>query len=134
MDLHEELLRGVDRRGTHCFKWDSTPKGVIPMFVADMDFPCAEGIMDALRRRLEHPALGYTMHDDADDTALIDYYFRHHGVSVKPEDLVFTPGVVDSLLTTIMDKTMLKLIIWYDNEAGFTNQLLRLITMVAGRM
>ena len=87
MDLHEELLRGVDRRGTHCFKWDSTPEGVIPMFVADMDFPCAEGIMDALRRRLEHPALGYTMHDDADDTALIDYYFRHHGVSVKPEDL-----------------------------------------------
>ena len=72
MDLHEELLRGVDRRGTHCFKWDSTPEGVIPMFVADMDFPCAEGIMDALRRRLEHPALGYTMHDDADDTALID--------------------------------------------------------------
>lgn len=54
MDLHEELLRGVDRRGTHCLKWDSTPEGVIPMFVADMDFPCAEGIMDALRRRLEH--------------------------------------------------------------------------------
>ena len=101
MDLHEELLRGVDRRGTHCFKWDSTPEGVIPMFVADMDFPCAEGIMDALRRRLEHPALGYTMHDDADDTALIDYYFRHHGVSVKPEDLVFTPGVVDSLLLAV---------------------------------
>ena len=60
-----------------------------------------EGIMDALRRRLEHPALGYTMHDDADDTALIDYYFRHHGVSVKPEDLVFTPGVVDSLLLAV---------------------------------
>ena len=57
--------------------------------------------MDALRRRLEHPALGYTMHDDADDTALIDYYFRHHGVSVKPEDLVFTPGVVDSLLLAV---------------------------------
>ena len=42
-------------------------------------------------------------------------------------------GVVDSLLTTVMDKTMLKLIIWYDNEAGFTNQLLRLVRLVGVR-
>jgi glyceraldehyde 3-phosphate dehydrogenase len=35
-------------------------------------------------------------------------------------------GVVDSLLTSVMDKTLLKLIIWYDNEAGFTNQMARL--------
>lgn len=42
-------------------------------------------------------------------------------------------GVVDSLLTAVMDKRLLKLIIWYDNEAGFTNQLLRLIRMVASK-
>lgn len=40
-------------------------------------------------------------------------------------------GVVDSLLTSVMDKTMVKLIIWYDNEGGYTNQLLRLIKKVA---
>lgn len=40
-------------------------------------------------------------------------------------------GVVDGLLTTVMNDTQLKLIIWYDNEAGFTNQLLRLIRKVA---
>ena len=40
-------------------------------------------------------------------------------------------GVIDSLATHVMDGTMAKLIIWYDNEAGFTNQLLRLMTMVA---
>ncbi len=43
-------------------------------------------------------------------------------------------GVIDALCTTVMDKTMLKLIIWYDNEAGFTNQLLRLIRLVAKGM
>ena len=42
-------------------------------------------------------------------------------------------GVVDSLLTAVMDKRMLKLIIWYDNEAGFTNQLARLVRLVGGR-
>ncbi len=40
-------------------------------------------------------------------------------------------GVVDSLSTTVMDKSMLKLIIWYDNESGFANQLLRLMKKVA---
>jgi glyceraldehyde 3-phosphate dehydrogenase len=41
-------------------------------------------------------------------------------------------GVVDSGLTRVMGGTQVKLIIWYDNEAGFTNQLLRLTKKVAG--
>ena len=43
-------------------------------------------------------------------------------------------GVVDLLSTSVMSGDMLKVLIWYDNEAGFTNQLLRLITMVGGKM
>lgn len=39
-------------------------------------------------------------------------------------------GVVDALSTQVLAGTMLKLLIWYDNEAGFTNQLLRLLRMV----
>ena len=31
----------VDRRGTSCVKWGSTPQGVLPMWVADMDFETA---------------------------------------------------------------------------------------------
>ena len=43
-------------------------------------------------------------------------------------------GVVDGLSTEVVDGKMLKLFIWYDNEAGFTNQLLRLIRMVAASL
>ena len=39
-------------------------------------------------------------------------------------------GVVDALTTQVMDGTLLKLIVWYDNEAGFTNQLVRLLRLV----
>lgn len=39
-------------------------------------------------------------------------------------------GVVDALSTQALDGTMVKLLIWYDNESGFTNQLLRLLHMV----
>ncbi|PKN09678.1 MAG: type I glyceraldehyde-3-phosphate dehydrogenase [Deltaproteobacteria bacterium HGW-Deltaproteobacteria-8] len=40
-------------------------------------------------------------------------------------------GVVDAGLTTVMDGTQVKVIVWYDNEAGFTHQLVRLIRKVA---
>lgn len=43
-------------------------------------------------------------------------------------------GVVDALTTKVMDGTMLKLLVWYDNEAGFTNQLVRLIRLMAKNM
>jgi len=43
-------------------------------------------------------------------------------------------GVVDCGLTRVMGGTQLKLIVWYDNEAGFTNQLLRLTRKVAGML
>ncbi|MFP4071332.1 MAG: type I glyceraldehyde-3-phosphate dehydrogenase [Desulfovibrionales bacterium] len=43
-------------------------------------------------------------------------------------------GVVDGLTTTVMNGTMLKLIIWYDNESGFSHQLLRLTRKVAATL
>ncbi len=39
-------------------------------------------------------------------------------------------GVVDSLCTMVSERNLVKAIVWYDNEAGFTNQLVRLIELV----
>jgi glyceraldehyde 3-phosphate dehydrogenase len=43
-------------------------------------------------------------------------------------------GVVDAACTTVMNGTMVKLIVWYDNEAGFTYQLLRLARKVGASL
>lgn len=43
-------------------------------------------------------------------------------------------GVIDSLCTSVMDGNMVKVLIWYDNEAGFTNQLARLLRMVGASL
>ena len=43
-------------------------------------------------------------------------------------------GVIDSLCTCVMEGNMLKLLIWYDNEAGFTNQLSRLLKKVGASL
>lgn len=99
--MNLSLEAGIDRRGTQCLKWDTTPDGVLPMWVADMDFPCAPGILEALRKRLEHPVFGYTRMSDADKQAIVDYYARRHGMKLCGEEMLFTPGVVDSLLLSV---------------------------------
>lgn len=43
-------------------------------------------------------------------------------------------GVIDAPLTTVLDGNLVKIIIWYDNETGFTHQLKRLVSMVAKSM
>ena len=40
-------------------------------------------------------------------------------------------GVVDGLTTSVIDKRLAKIIVWYDNESGFTHQLLRLTEKAA---
>ena len=40
-------------------------------------------------------------------------------------------SVVDSKASQVLDGTLAKVLCWYDNEAGFTHQLVRLIKKVA---
>ena len=55
----------IDRRATNSYKWDSAPEGVLPMWVADMDFRTAPAIIDALQKRVAHGIFGYTRVPDA---------------------------------------------------------------------
>ena len=53
------------RENTNCAKWDSVVsvfgnKDIIPMWVADMDFPAAKPIVEALKKRAGHEFYGYT--------------------------------------------------------------------------
>ena len=54
----------INRRDTGCVKWDEGEEGVIPMWVADMDFPVAPAIQEAIRKRAQHPVFGYTYVQD----------------------------------------------------------------------
>ena len=53
---------GLDRRGTRCEKWDGTEKeSVLPLWVADMDFPSPPEVAEAIAVRALHPTYGYTL-------------------------------------------------------------------------
>lgn len=82
-----------DRHGTDSKKWSLYPADVLPMWVADMDFPVAEPIVEALHKRLEHPLLGYGVAQDNLRQTVVDYLWRRYAWRVQPEELVFLPGV-----------------------------------------
>ncbi|HBF28694.1 MalY/PatB family protein [Rhizobium sp.] len=82
-----------DRRGTGSNKWSKYPEDVLPMWVADMDFPAAPEIVDAIRARLEHPILGYGVAKDALRAQIVADMQRKYGWTIQADDIVFLPGV-----------------------------------------
>ncbi|MBU4352968.1 MAG: putative C-S lyase, partial [Nanoarchaeota archaeon] len=51
--------RRIERRGSNAIKWEFYPADVLPLWVADMDFPAPEPILAALRAKVEHGIFGY---------------------------------------------------------------------------
>ena len=93
---------GIRRRGTECEKWDGMiaetgDETMIPMWVADMDFPSPPAIRDALADVLARGTWGYTISGDADRQALCDYWARRHGVTIAKESVLLSPCVVTGL-------------------------------------
>ena len=91
-----------DRKNTNCFKWDFIQSifgndDVIPMWVADMDFPVATPIVEALKRRAEHEFYGYTKASTDVIQSVVDRMWDKYAWKIKPEWIVFTPGVVPAL-------------------------------------
>jgi cysteine-S-conjugate beta-lyase len=82
-----------DRVGTGCSKWSAYPPGVLPMWVADMDFAVAPAIVEALRRRVAHPIYGYAVAEDALREQIVGDMLKHYRWAIAPDDIVFLPGV-----------------------------------------
>jgi cysteine-S-conjugate beta-lyase len=94
------------RLNTNSAKWDACKvlfgsDDVIPMWVADMDFPTAQPIVEALENRASHPFYGYSMSGQGLAKALVDRVQRKYGWKIKPEWVVFTPGVVTALTIAV---------------------------------
>ena len=96
--------RVIERRGTHATKWDMMAKlsGInaadgIPMWVADMDFAAPPGVTQALAAVVERGVHGYYADNGSWAKALADWLARRHGLSIDPEWVSPTPGVVSGL-------------------------------------
>lgn len=106
--------RPIDRDNTGSVKWDCylTTTGVskfnaaarkktvpapLSMWVADMDFPSPQPVVQALQQRLQHPILGYTRVSEDFREAICQWMRRRQDWSVQPDWIFPVPGVVPAL-------------------------------------
>ncbi len=98
--------RHIERRNTDSLKYDfavrrGRPADVLPLWVADMDFQTSGFIIDALTQRAQHGIFGYTETREDYFEAVAGWMKRHHGMDLKINWLVKTPGVVFALAMAV---------------------------------
>ena len=104
--MRYDFDRITDRRNTDSLKFDfaverGKPADVLPLWVADMDFPAPQPVLDRLRALTEHGIFGYS--DVKDDYYQIVAGWFERRLSWRPEAewLVKTPGVVFALAMAV---------------------------------
>jgi cystathionine beta-lyase len=84
----------IDRRASESAKWHRYGEDVLPLWVADMDFPAPEPVIRALRERLAHPLFGYALEPPEFRPVIIERLKRLYGWEVQSEAILLVPGVV----------------------------------------
>lgn len=123
----------VHRIGTESIKWDRCEeifgrKGLLPMWVADADWPSPPEIKEAFQRLLQHGIYGYSLPTDEHREIVVDFVKRHYQWTIEPEWILFTSGVVPSLhmavksFTNPGDEVVLQSPVYYPFYSAIKNQ------------
>ncbi len=104
----------MDRAGKDAIALDAIGKGsiaprspregfdVIPMWIADMNFPVVPTITEALTERISHPAYGYFSARDEYFDSIIEWQRRRNGIEgLSREHIGYENGVLGCLISTL---------------------------------
>lgn len=90
----------IDRQTDYdCAKWNYYEDGVIPLWVADMDFRSPEPVIRALHNRIDHGVFGYQMDCPDLRQVLVERLRDRHNMTAATDQLLFLPGLVFGLNT-----------------------------------
>lgn len=120
----DEIIKRVN---TNSVKWEFIPAGdetvknkLLPLWIADMDFTCAEPILEALRERVDHGIFGYSSPYSSDYLLAVTSWFKSTADwEINPEHLVVSTGVVPALsllirgLTNVNDGIIIQRPVYY---------------------
>lgn len=106
MSLFEEVH---SRRKTRSVKWDlmemvydiEDASEILPLWVADMDFPAPPPVTKALKERLEHPVLGYTYIDDDIKEAIAAWQLKRNDWKIEEQEIMFQSGVIPAIAAVL---------------------------------
>lgn len=74
----------------------------IPMWVADMNFPTAPTVVEAMMERVQHPAYGYFDPSEEYYASIIRWQEKRNGVTgLKPEHIGYENGVLGGVISAL---------------------------------
>lgn len=96
----------INRKNTNSIKYDfakerGKPEGVLPLWVADMDFRVPPCVQERIRESAELGIFGYSDVKREYFTAIENWYHQYYGYQLQEEWLVKTPGVVFAISSAI---------------------------------
>ncbi len=102
MMKHYNFDKEVNRRGSGAIKYDALQErygnaDLMPLWVADMDFETPDFVVDALKKRMEHPVFGYTSEPKEYWDSIINWNATHHNWSIEREWITYIPGIVKGI-------------------------------------
>ena len=92
----------IDRTHTWSIKHDFKKENgkaddILPLWVADMDFRSPDSVVEALKKAVDHGIFGYSRADESDFDAVAAWYQKRHHLTLQPEWMTCTPGIVFAL-------------------------------------
>lgn len=129
----------IDRKNTNSLKYDfaelrGMPSSILPLWVADMDFPCPVEVRDAVKKCAEHGIFGYTESGSSYFEAAASWFKRHFNYEVQREWLVKTPGIVYAIVQAIRsytnegDSVIIQPPVYYPFKSSVINNNRKLVT------
>lgn len=102
MTIAQTFDQWIDRRGTHCAKWDTmethygvSPSGGLAMWVADMDFRPPACVQAAVEAMAAHGIYGYFGDERASNAAIQWWMKTRHGWEFDEKAIFTTHGLVN---------------------------------------
>ncbi len=96
----------VDRWNTHSEKWDGMLEkygttDLLPMWEADLDFPTAPCIQEAIVKRAEHGIYGYTLREDSFFNSIINWQEKRNNWKIKKEWIRNSTGTIPAVSVAV---------------------------------
>ncbi|MBL6973529.1 MAG: putative C-S lyase [Sulfurimonas sp.] len=101
-----DFSKASEREDTNAEKYTLRQKlfgteDVMPVWVADMDIDTPDFVLEAVKRRLEHPVMGYEEVPKSAFLAQIQWMKKEHGISFDIKDMLYSHSVVASMSVAI---------------------------------
>ena len=133
------LVKYANRQNTNCRKWDYQvemfgQEGLLPFWIADMDFESPECVKEALQNYVTSGVFGYYKEPNSYYEAFINWERQYHSYEIKKEWLRFSPGIVAGFnwiirfMTKPQDSIIVLTPVYYPFLNAVTNNNRNLIT------